>query len=457
MLIPWEEPVRALTYAVTLALAASGLLGDGTDVGPGSPPVLTAAVVSPAALLPLPPPPPLPPLKEPVWVCKPGMPRNACGQDADGNPTDRALTGRYDDGYSTPLDATAVAADGSKTTEPLPARSDPPVDCFYVYPTVDVVSNPLLRIGSNPPKRLDNEIAVTLTQIARFAGHCRVYAPLYRQSTLLDGITAVLAPPDTATGYEDVRQAFLQYWNHDNIDRSTGKRRGIVFIGHSQGVGMVAKLVTELFDGKPAADQLVGLYLPGGDVTVPLGKTDGGGGDPVSTFQHIPVCTRDSADDPIPTGCVTGYASYHRDPSVPPDGGTGTAPDPQHERICINPAAILAGDAPDARTQIHAYLPTRRLLRGTALAPDGGLTLLFADYRAPDYPTGFFTLPGQVTGQCYSAIGRQGRLTWLQVDGLEKIAQSNAVLGLHVFDMNVASGDLLNLIRAQSKEWAAHH
>jgi hypothetical protein len=31
------------------------------------------------------------------------------------------------------------------------------------------------------------------------------------------------------------------------------------------------------------------------------------------------------------------------------------------------------------------------------VAPDGGLTLLFGDYRAPDYPT------------------------WLRVDGLEKI------------------------------------
>ena len=102
-------------------------------------------------------------------------------------------------------------------------------------------------------------------------------------------------------------------------------------------------------------------------------------------------------------------------------------------------------------------LPTRRLLRGSALAPDGGLTLLFGDYRAPDYPTGFFTLPGQVTGQCRSAIGNQGRLTWLQVNGLEKIKQSNSVLGLHVFDMNVAAGDMLDLIRAQSKQWTTHH
>jgi len=96
-------------------------------------------------------------------------------------------------------------------------------------------------------------------------------------------------------------------------------------------------------------------------------------------------------------------------------------------------------------------------LRGNALAPDGGLTLLLGDYRAPDYPTGFFTPRDEVTGQCLSAVGRQGRLTWLQVDGLEKIKQSNPALGLHVFDMNVANGDLLALIRAQSRQWAADH
>jgi len=216
-------------------------------------------------------------------------------------------------------------------------------------------------------------------------------------------------------------------------------------------------LVKEFFDGKPAAKQLVGLYLPGGDITVPLGKTEGGGDDPVSTFQHIPVCTRDGADEPIPTGCVTGYASFHRDTSVPPDGGTGNGPDPEHQRICVNPAAILGGDAPGAKTTLHPYLPTRQLLRGNALAPDGGLTLLFGTYRAPDYPTGFFTPPDEVTGQCFSAIGPQGRQTWLQVNGLEKTTQSIPGLGLHVFDMNVAAGDLLDLMRAQSKRWAADH
>lgn len=448
--------MRLVASSVSVLLAASGLLGGVAHAAvPSVPPAATGAALS--ALLPVPPPPPLPPLAHPVWICKPGMPGDSCGQDADGNPTDRTLTGRYNDGYRTSLDATNEHPDGRTSTEPLPARSDPPVDCFYVYPTVDVLSNPVLRIGSNPPTRRDEEVSVALTQVGRFGGHCRMYAPLYRQASLLDGITAVLVPPDMATGYEDVRQAFLEYWDHDNIDRSTGKRRGIVLIGHSQGVGMVAGLVKEFFDGKPAARQLVGLYLPGGDVTVPLGKTEGGGNDPVSTFQHIPVCTRDDGDEPIPTGCVVGFASYHRDPSVRPDGGTGTAPDPQHTRICINPAAILAGDPPDAQATLHPYLPTRQLLRGNALAPDGGLTLLFGAYRAPDYPTGFFTPPNEVTGQCYSAIGVQGRLTWLQVNGLEKIAQSNVVLGLHVFDMNVANGDMLDLIRAQSKQWAEDH
>jgi len=437
-------------------LAASGLLGGVANTDPASPSLIAATATGRQAL-PLPPPNPLPPLKTPVWTCKPGIPRNGCGQDPRGNPTDPTLTGRYDDGYATTLDATVVDADGATTTEPLPVRHDPPIDCFYVYPTVDVLSNPTLRIGSNPPTRRDNETAVTLTQVARFGGLCRMYAPLYRQTTLLDAITAVLVPSDTQTGYNDVHQAFLEYWNHHNIDKHTGKRRGIVFIGHSQGVGIVAKLVTEMFDGKPAADQLVGLYLPGGDVTVPLGKTDGGGNDPVSTFQHIPVCTRDGAGSAIPTGCVVGYASYHRDTTDPPNGGTGTAPDPQHERICINPSAILTGDDPNARTPLHPYLPTRQLLRGTALAPDGGLTLLFGDYRAPDYPTGYFTLPDQVTGQCYRATGPQGRLTWLQVNGLEKITSSNTALGLHTFDLNVAAGDLADLMRAQSKQWAAHH
>ena len=41
-----------------------------------------------------------------------------------------------DDICDSGLDATVVAADGTTTVEPWTAADDPPIDCFYVYPTI---------------------------------------------------------------------------------------------------------------------------------------------------------------------------------------------------------------------------------------------------------------------------------------------------------------------------------
>src|SRR5690606_4434055 len=48
------------------------------------------------------------------WVCRPDQ-EDICDSD---------------------LDATVVEADGSLTVEPFEKAEDPPIDCFYVYPTI---------------------------------------------------------------------------------------------------------------------------------------------------------------------------------------------------------------------------------------------------------------------------------------------------------------------------------
>jgi hypothetical protein len=62
------------------------------------------------------------PLANPVWLCKPGMANNPCGQNTDGGPMNPAVNGsfamHYPSGKSEPLDATIVASDGSLRQEP---------------------------------------------------------------------------------------------------------------------------------------------------------------------------------------------------------------------------------------------------------------------------------------------------------------------------------------------------
>ncbi|MET8977893.1 DUF3089 domain-containing protein [Streptomyces sp. NPDC004539] len=393
------------------------------------------------------------PLGSTVWLCRPGMPANPCGQDARGNPLDQNLTGRYLLGGSTEFDARR--ADG--THEPFTVPADPPVDCFYVYPTVDLLPNPLLRLGSLPPVPQNNALAVTFAQAQRFAGQCRIFAPVYRQLTLLELAGGVLTgtSPDPSVGYGDVADAFADYWAHDNVDPATGKRRGVVLVGHSQGTAALAALMRTTFDVDAGMrGQLVAAYLLGGDVQVPVDGVKGGGGDPDSTFQNVPVCTREPGA-PVPVGCVVAYSAFDlAEGGVPTSFGRSTAPG--HRKACVNPAALLGGGAANARLPLDALMPTRRLVAGNSLAPGGHLALVMGGYPFPDLPAGFARYTESVTGACVSAVDGGVRVDWLQVEGDLSLFAADSrthALGLHVVDVNVALGDLTALAGAQSAEW----
>jgi hypothetical protein len=98
--------------------------------------------------------------KDEMWLCKPGIQPNYC----DGE-----------------IDATEVVPDGTFAPLPHQPAVNPTVDCFYVYPTVDLDSYP-----GNHTDHLDvtNILDPLMSQAARFTSLCRVYAPFYRQATL---------------------------------------------------------------------------------------------------------------------------------------------------------------------------------------------------------------------------------------------------------------------------------
>ena len=73
---------------------------------------------------------------------------------------------------STPLPTTALNPNGYGSVGRSPVAKDPPVDCFYVYPTVS--NDP----GMNSDLVADRqERLATETQFARFASVCRPFAP----------------------------------------------------------------------------------------------------------------------------------------------------------------------------------------------------------------------------------------------------------------------------------------
>jgi hypothetical protein len=181
-----------------------------------------------------------------IWLCRPGLSSNPCLNDET---------------------ATVELGNGSSFIEQAKPASNPPIDCFYVYPTVSS------QFTENATEVIEpEEEAIAEAQASRFSQVCNVYAPIYPQLTI-----PAITPPNKPTSagslkaYIGVLTAFKEYLLHFN------NGRGFELIGHSQGSAMLEQLIKEQIDPNPALHkQLVGAEILGGNVIVPEGKTVGG-------------------------------------------------------------------------------------------------------------------------------------------------------------------------------------
>src|SRR5947209_8607075 len=86
----------------------------------------------------------------------------------------------------------------------------PGIDCFYVYPTVSDQRTGNANLHIDPEER-----SIALYQTARYSQYCRVFAPMYRQETIVAIGNGAFGKPTTtpnpALAYADVRNAFLTY------------------------------------------------------------------------------------------------------------------------------------------------------------------------------------------------------------------------------------------------------
>jgi hypothetical protein len=309
-----------------------------------------------------------------------------------------------------------VAADGTKTVHQVSVTADPKIDCFYVYPTVSVQPTLNANLHIDP-----EETGVAIAQAAPYSQVCRVYAPMYRQLTLkaISGAATGNRANAGAIAYGDVRNAWLDYLAHDNDGR------GVVLIGHSQGAGMLTRLIKDQIDLH--ADQrnlLVAADLFGGNVLVPIGKTVGG------SFQHVPACTSTSQ-----FGCVVAYSSFLKTPPI--NSLFGRSRVPGQQVLCTNPAALGGGQA-----VLHPLFPTKA---------GGAVGSLITSL--PNEATPWVTYPDLYDGQCMDV----GGASWLQITPTPAPGDTRPVVteqigptwGLHLVDVNIAMGDTIALVQKQ--------
>ena len=404
-----RTPVPAVAAALLLALCTAASAQAPQPQGPAAGPT-----------------PPAPDYRQGAnWLCRPGR-ADACGA-AD-------------------LTATRVSARGALSPAPYVRAAAPTVDCFYVYPTVSHDTTPNSDLTPGPEER-----GVVQQQFARFGSVCRTYAPLYRQVTLTALQAAMLGRPvaaDRELAYQDVKAAWNDYLLHDNGGR------GFVLIGHSQGSGVLTRLIKEEIDGKPVARRMVSAILAGTSLPVPAGKDVGG------AFTATPLC-RQAAQ----TGCVVAFASF-RASSPPPansrfgriaalPGGPPVAPG--LASACVNPAAPGGG-----RAELHAFMTAS----GTNITAVPEPAPQWAPGRPP-LKTAFAVTPGLYSAECVNSGGFNYLAVTVDPDPADvrrataeatgDVVVGGAILkdwGLHLIDMNLTMGDMLKLVADQSAAYA---
>jgi pimeloyl-ACP methyl ester carboxylesterase len=325
------------------------------------------------------------------WICRPGA----------------------DDACSGPITAFEVEDGVASPSDSLPA-ADPPVDCFYVYPTMDLH----LRGGLHDDLAdTDGAIRATRLQAARLHEVCRVFVPVYRQVTL-----GTYARPKAGAAcfdhaFDDVSAAF------DAFLAQIGDRPYVV-LGHSQGGQLVSRLVRERIEPDDGLrGRMIVAMAIGWPVATSEGATVGG------SFSTVPICT--AADQ---TGCALAYRSFFAGHSPPTMQGPYVEGD---EVACTNPASPADPEA-------------RAALAGAWFAADGSMADRPRGVDRSD--TNFLIWRDDFTARC-----RPGGLEvdW-EGDGPNplKAGVLGGAAGTHVMDISFASEDLVDTVRIRGAAWA---
>lgn len=351
---------------------------------------------------------------ETTWLCEPGQQPNPCRES---------------------LATTVLDPGGGSRVETPPNARRPKVDCFYVYPTVSDQPTPNADLTVDP-----EQTAIAQNQAARFSRRCRVFAPLYRQLTLAALFSGLDDAELAAAGelaYGDVRAAWREYLR----EHSPG--RGFVLIGHSQGTYMLRRLVAdEIEPRRSLRRRLVSALLIGGNVTVEEGRRRGG------DFERIPACSR-----PRQNRCVIGYSAFNQAP--PADARFGIASTAlgdaaglpsggDLEVLCTNPAALRGGRA-----------PLGTLVRSEPFPGTLGLGIaIMYGLSPPTAPTPWVQPADRYTGACERSGGAHVLDVEAVGDSFELVPSPDPTWGIHLADVNIALGNLVDLVGSQARSYA---
>lgn len=184
--------------------------------------------------------------------------------------------------------------------------------------------------------------------------------------------------------------------------------------------------------------------LLGTNVAVPKGKDVGG------AFQSMPLCRAANQ-----TGCVIAYVTFRANVPPPANSRFGRVAGEDRVAACVNPAALGGGSG-----ELRAYLSARRSSASSAAEPPPWVT------PAQPVNTPFVSVPGLLTAECvsnekgsYLAVTVRGNPEDPRADDIAgDVAPGGRVQadwGLHLIDVQIAMGNLVDLAGQQAKAYLA--
>jgi hypothetical protein len=343
---------------------------------------------------------------EVVWLCHPSMDSDPCRGD---------LTTRY------------FEPDGSSHVATPAVDPDPKIDCFYVYPTVSNQPTPNATQTPDPEVR-----SIALYQAQRFSTRCRMFAPLYREVTAA-GVTLSSQTHDTTpytTAFTDVEEAWQRYLRDDNHGR------GVVLIGHSQGSRMLRALIRRDIDPDGAVRRrLVSAIIPGANANT-------------NDFAHVRPCRAATQ-----TGCVISYSTFNK---TPPDnarfGRTDTDPVgsalglPGGPVICTDPSRLSR-----TRDDLQSLVPSQPFAPGVIFA----LLLKLYGGPPPSADTPWLQPTDHYTARCETSNHANVLMISPVADARTLTPSPDDTWGVHLVDINIALGDLVEIVGDQAQAWLA--
>ena len=346
------------------------------------------------------------------WLCRPGAADNPCVGDQT---------------------TTHFASDGSVSGVDTPATpADPPVDCFYVYPTVSNQPTPNATQTPDPEVR-----SIALYQAQRFSTRCKVYVPLYREATTA-AVALASQTHDTSayeTAFTDIVEAWHAYVRDDNDGRP------FVLIGHSQGSRMLRALIRREIDPDPALRaRMVSAIIPGANANV-------------ADFANIPACAA-----PGQSGCVISYSTFNETPpsnarfgrtdTDPVGNALGLPAGPGLEVFCTNPAELSGSGE-----RLSSLVPSQPFAPGVIFL----LLLRLYNGPPPSADTPWLEPSDHYTARCEHSNGAHVLMLSPVADAQKLTPSPDATWGTHLVDINIALGNLVDIVGAQTQAWLAAH